>query len=76
MFVPDALSRVPVHSAVKEIELNDKAEVYSVVSQLPITREKLIEFQTATANDPTLQQVININIYDKRTSIFISTQII
>ena len=60
MFVPDALSRAPVCGAVKEIELNDKAEVYSVVSQLPITREKLIEFRTATANDPTLQQLISV----------------
>ena len=60
MFVPDALSRAPVRGAVKEIELNDKAEVYSVVSQLPITREKLIEFRTATANDPTLQQLISV----------------
>ena len=55
MFVPDCLSRALVKQAVSMQELDVIVEVDNIISQLPVSPEKLQEFRDKTANDADLQ---------------------
>ena len=59
MFVPDCLSRALVKQAVAMQELDVIVEVDNIISQLPVSPEKLQEFRDNTANDADLQLLQN-----------------
>ncbi len=54
MFVPDTLSRAYLKDPVKPL-FNERVEICSVISVMPISNEKLQVFREATEKDPVLQ---------------------
>ena len=61
MLIPDALSRAVLDDEPPRNE--DEYEVMSVISQMPVTDNRLIELREKTAEDPVLQEVINLVIH-------------
>ena len=59
MFVPDCLSRAPAKQAASMQELDVIVEDDNIISQLPVSPEKLQEFRDNTANDADLQLLQN-----------------
>ena len=59
MFAPDCLSRASANQAASMQELDVIVEVYNIISQLPVSPEKLQEFRDNTANDADLQLLRN-----------------
>ena len=59
MFVPDCLSRAPAKQAASVQELDVIVEVDNIISQLPVSPEKLQEVWNNTANDADLQLLQN-----------------
>ena len=55
MLVPDCLSRALVKQAVSMQELDVIVEVDNIISQLPVSPEKLQEFRDNAANNADLQ---------------------
>ena len=64
MFVPDCLSRAPAKQAASMQELDVIVEVDNIISQLPVSPEKLQEFWDNTANDTDLQLLQNTVMWD------------
>ena len=59
MFAPDCLSRAPAKQAASMQELNVIVEVDNIISELPVSPEKLQEFQDNIANDADPQLLQN-----------------
>ena len=59
MFAPDCLSRASANQAASMQELDVILEVYNIISQLPVSPEKLQEFRDNTANDADLELLRN-----------------
>ena len=62
MYVADTLSRASLNEKSADSELNDDMEVvvHSVVTNLPLTEEKLTQMKSETAQDETLQELLNV----------------
>ena len=58
--VPDCLSRAPAKQAVSMQEVDVIIEVDYIISQLPVSPEKLQESRDNTANDDDLQLLQNM----------------
>ncbi len=58
LYIPDALSRAPLTDTPPSE--NDEHEIMSVISQMPVTNEKLIELREKTAEDPVLAVVCEL----------------
>ena len=70
MVIPDALSRAVIDGPVPEI--NDVAEIDSIISSLPITDERLSEVRGKTAADPVLQELrhmVNVGWPESRAKV-------
>ena len=59
LFVPDCLSRTPAKQGATVQELDVVVEVDNIITQLPVSPEKLQEFWDNTANDADLQLLQN-----------------
>ena len=55
MFAPDCPSRAQANQAASMQELDVIVEVYNIISQLPVSPEKLQKFRDNAANDADLQ---------------------
>ena len=59
MYVADTLSRAFLDEQPKDVDLNNDMEVIvkSLITNLPMTQEKLAQMKSAIAQDETLQRV-------------------
>lgn len=58
MFIPDTLSRAALPDSTPEIPSAEiEAHIHSVITNIPMSDNRLSQFQTETANDPTLQKL-------------------
>ena len=62
MYVADTLSRASLNGKPADSELNDDMEavVHSLVTNLPLTEEKLTQMKSETAQDETLQELLKV----------------
>ena len=62
MHVADTLSRASLNEKSADSELNDDMEVvvHSLVTNLPLTEEKLVQMKSETAQDETLQELLKV----------------
>ena len=62
MYVADTLSRASLNRKSADSELNDDMEVvvHSLVTNLPLTEEKLTQMKSETAQDETLQELLKV----------------
>ena len=62
MYVADTLSRASLNEKSADSELNDDMEVvvHSLVTNLPLTEEKLTQMKSETAQDETLQELLKV----------------
>ena len=62
VYVADTLSRASLNEKSADSELNDDMEVvmHSLVTNLPLTEEKLTQMKSETAQDETLQELLKV----------------
>lgn len=62
MYVADTLSRASLNEKSADSELNDDMEVvvHTLVTNLPLTEEKLTQMKSETAQDETPQDLLKV----------------